>query len=248
MKFLSNLSGQLKTYLGEITSAVHVRMEPKHPLGSARQHYELLQRAISAKKKVRLRYHSLFDGGEIGLLLSPYAMLFSRRSWYVIGRSSLHRSIRTFHVGRILESTLTEDAFAVPPRFSVSQHLGLAWHLIREPDQKVDVRVRFRPLVAANVAEVVWHPTQRVEKRPDGAIDFRVTVEGIREIAWWIWGTATRRKCSSRARSGIWLPSGFAGWPRFTESRRRTVRREPGGAPRAGREGGIVKSVGTRHT
>jgi predicted DNA-binding transcriptional regulator YafY len=121
-------------------------------------------------------------------LLSPYAMLFSRRSWYVIGRSSLHRSTRTFHLGRILESTLTDDSFTMPPRFSLSKHLGLAWHLIREPAKKSRVVVRFRPLVASNVAEVTWHATQRIKHWPDGSIDFSVTVEGIREIAWWILG------------------------------------------------------------
>lgn len=188
LKFLSNITGQLKSYLGDATAAVHVRTEPRHALKGARTHYELLQQALAEKKKVRLRYNSLFDGCEIGLLLSPYAMLFSRRSWYVVGRSSIHRAIRTFHLGRILESTLTDDVFKLPPRFSLSKHLGLAWHLIREPAKKARVVVRFQPLVAPNVAEVTWHPTQQVEHREDGSIDFSVTVEGLREIAWWILG------------------------------------------------------------
>ena len=188
MKFLSNIAGQLKSYIGDVTTAVKVRTEPRHPLGQARPHYELLQQAIAEKRKVRFRYNSHFDGGEIGLLLSPYGMLFSRRSWYVIGRSSLHREVRTFHLGRILESTLTDDPFKVPPRFSLAQHLGLAWHLIREPAKKSRIVIRFQPLVARNVAEATWHPTQKVQHRPDGSIDFTVTVEGLQEIAWWILG------------------------------------------------------------
>jgi proteasome accessory factor B len=115
-------------------------------------------------------------------------MMFSRRSWYVIGRSSLHRDVRTFHLGRILESTLTDDTFKPPPRFSAAKHLGLAWHMIREPARKARVVVRFKPLVAANVAEVIWHPTQKIVHRDDGSIDFSVTVEGTREISWWILG------------------------------------------------------------
>ena len=115
-------------------------------------------------------------------------MLFSRRSWYVIGRSSLHRDVRTFHLGRILESTATDDTFKPPPRFSAAKHLGLAWHLIREPEKKARVVVRFKPLVASNVAEVTWHPTQQVDHLEDGSIDFSVTVEGLREISWWILG------------------------------------------------------------
>lgn len=94
LKFLSNIAGQLKSYLGDVTSAIQVRMEPRHKLGDARPHFELLQQALAEKHKVRLRYNSLFENREVGLLLSPYAMFFSRRTWYVIGRSSFHRSIR----------------------------------------------------------------------------------------------------------------------------------------------------------
>lgn len=60
--------------------------------------------------------------------------------------------------------------------------------MIREPSNTAHVVVRFQPMVANNVAEVTWHPTQRITRRPDGSIDFSVTVEGIREIAWWILG------------------------------------------------------------
>jgi predicted DNA-binding transcriptional regulator YafY len=188
LKFLSNIAGQLKSYLGDVSSATHVRMEPRHPLDGSRTHYEVLQQALADKRKVRLRYNSFYEGREIGLLLSPYVMMFSRRSWYVIGRSSLHRDVRTFHLGRILESTPTDDSFKPPPRFSAAKHLGLAWHMIREPDKKARVVVHFQSLVAANVAEVTWHPTQQIVHRDDGSIEFSATVEGLREISWWILG------------------------------------------------------------
>ena len=67
-------------------------------------------------------------------------------------------------------------------------YLGNAWHLIPEPGADQDVTVRFAPLEARNVAEVVWHKTQRAEFNADGTLDFRVTVSGLREISWWILG------------------------------------------------------------
>jgi proteasome accessory factor B len=187
LKFLSNVSGPLRSHLGELTSSIRARMEPKHPLKGARAHYERLQLGIAEKKKIRLRYQSLHEGREISTLVSPYALLYSRRSWYLVGRSSLHRAIRTFHLGRILESTTTADTFVRPPRFTLSKYLGLAWHLIRESNRS-DVVIRFQPLVAANVAEVAWHPTQQTTKNVDGTLTFRVTVDGLREIAWWVLG------------------------------------------------------------
>ena len=57
-----------------------------------------------------------------------------------------------------------------------------------EPGGDQQVTIRFQPLVAQNVAEVVWHKTQRTEFNPDGTLDFHVTVSGLGEISWWILG------------------------------------------------------------
>ncbi len=43
-------------------------------------------------------------------------------------------------------------------------------------------------MVAENVAEVLWHKTQRFEFNDDGTLDYRVTVSGLGEISWWILG------------------------------------------------------------
>jgi proteasome accessory factor B len=50
------------------------------------------------------------------------------------------------------------------------------------------VHLHFAPKVAGNVAEVLWHRSQRIEHRPDGSIDFHARVDGIGEISWWILG------------------------------------------------------------
>jgi proteasome accessory factor B len=114
-------------------------------------------------------------------------MLFSRRSWYVIGRSAMHREVRTFNVGRIQSLDLLDEEFHVPRGFNIQRYLGNAWHLIPDgPD--VDVVVRFSPLVARNVGEVVWHRTQQTTWQEDGSLEFQVRVAGIREISWWILG------------------------------------------------------------
>jgi proteasome accessory factor B len=47
------------------------------------------------------------------------------------------------------------------------------------------VVVRFAPLVASNVAEVIWHKTQQTKFLPDGSLQFRAAVSGLAEIPWW---------------------------------------------------------------
>jgi proteasome accessory factor B len=60
--------------------------------------------------------------------------------------------------------------------------------LIPEPGQDHGVHIQFAKKVAQNVAEVLWHRTQRCEFRSDGSLDYYVTVSGLIEISWWILG------------------------------------------------------------
>jgi proteasome accessory factor B len=188
LKLESSLPGRVRQQLREATGAVHINMQPGTRLDDKLPVYRQLLGCVAVRRAVRIAYDSLSDGGVIRLKFCPYRLLFSRHSWYAIGRSSLHREVRTFNVGRILEIELLDEAFDIPRSFSIERYLGNAWHLIPEPGPDQDVVVRFSPLVARNVAEVVWHKTQRVLKRDDGSIDFQVRVSGLNEISWWILG------------------------------------------------------------
>lgn len=188
MKIESSLPLGLRDQLREISSAVSIKLAPKNELEEVETTYNQLVQAIAHGKCVRIRYDSFTDHEVINTRLSPYRLLFSRRSWYVIGRSSLHRAARTFNVGRILKLDTLAENYRVPRTFNLERYLGNAWHLIPEPGPDHEVVIRFEPLVAGNVAEVNWHRTQRVKFNKDGTLDFRVTVSGLNEISWWVLG------------------------------------------------------------
>ncbi len=188
LKLESSLSPRLRDHVRDVSDAVQVRLEPKNLLHGRETTYQQLLAATAARRCVRIRYDSLTEWREITTKLNPYRLLFSRRSWYVIGRSSLHRATRTFNVGRILRLEMLDERFRVPRGFSLDRVMRNAWHLIPErgPDQQVVVR--FDKMVAQNVAEVAWHKTQRLVWRRDGRLDFHVTVSGLNEISWWVLG------------------------------------------------------------
>ncbi len=200
LKLESSLPGRVRERLRDATAAVHINPQPSNPLIGQQPIYQQLLASIAARRAVRIEYDSFADRAVIHLRLAPYRLLFSRHSWYVIGRSSLHREVRTFNVGRIKQLTLLDEGFAMPRGFNIERYLGNAWHLIPEPGPDQDVVVRFSPLVAKNVAEVVWHKSQRVEERPDGSIDFHVRVSGIREISWWVLGYGDQAEVLKPAR------------------------------------------------
>jgi proteasome accessory factor B len=136
---------------------------------------------------VNIRYHSLFEGTIIDVELCPYHLLYNNRAWYVLGRSSLHESVRTFKLNRIMDLQTTEKCFTEGENFDVYDYLGRAWSMI--PEGRIyNIKLRFLPKVANNVAEVQWHSTQKVIRNGDGSATVEFRVDGMGEITWWILG------------------------------------------------------------
>jgi predicted DNA-binding transcriptional regulator YafY len=187
-KLENSLPERLLNYLRKVTGAVRIKFDATNPLHGKEEVYQQLLAAAAERRSVRIQYAGLHENQVVQTKVHPYRLLFNQHSWYVIGRSSVHRDVRTFNIGRIRQLEQLEDVFDIPPRFSLDRYLRNAWRLIPEEGPDKEVVVRFGARVAHNVAEVVWHKTQRQEWLGDGRLEVRVTVSGLQEISWWILG------------------------------------------------------------
>lgn len=187
-KIEANLPASMRDELREVTEGVAIKPPAANPLSDSAGAYTTLLRARSELREVAIVYRSLTEFDDIDTVLRPYQLLFYRRSWYVIGWSSLHGEIRTFNVGRVADASISGEAFTLPASFSLREHLGNAWGIIPAAGPDQSVHLRFDSLVAENVAEVAWHRTQKCEFREDGSMDFYARVSGLNEIEWWILG------------------------------------------------------------
>lgn len=186
VKIASALPAGLREQVQGVAKSISIQLEPRE-LPLEQQVYERLVHSLQLRRCVRISYQGLNDTAPKQTKLSPYRMFFSRRAWYVIGRSSLHRSVRTFHLGRIRQIEVLSDSSRTPPRFSLERFFGNAWHMIRKKPS-LNICVRFTPTVAQSVADVHWHRTQRITRGEDGSAEFHATVDGTDEIVWWILG------------------------------------------------------------
>ncbi len=188
LKIENSLPAHLREQLRGVTGSVKIRLpQVQHANGSAHT-YDRLINALGERRAMRIQYDSFSDREQLSTKLSPYQLLFHNHSWYVIGRSSLHCEVRTFNVARIKGFEELEDRYQIPRSFSLERYLGNAWRLVRGEGPDREVHVRFQPLVARNVGEVLWHRTQRTVFNEDGTLDFFVKVAGLDEISWWILG------------------------------------------------------------
>jgi predicted DNA-binding transcriptional regulator YafY len=190
LKIENNLPAKIRQYCNTALQNISTRPCAQAPVTHSAgldKTFAQLQQAIVKKRKVNIRYHSLFEGTIIDVELSPYHLLYNKRAWYVLGRSSLHKSVRTFKLNRIRELITTERCFVDGEKFDVYDYLGRAWSMI--PEGRIyNIKLRFLPKVANNVAEVQWHSTQKVVRNSDGSATVEFRVDGLGEITWWILG------------------------------------------------------------
>ncbi len=117
----------------------------------------------------------------------PYRLLFEKRAWYVVGHYEGRDAVRTLKLCRFADIELTDKPYAIPEDFTLNEHLGQAWQMIRG-EQRYDVELHFDADFAETIADTQWHPTQQIEWHDDDSITFRCTVDGLDEIVWWVLG------------------------------------------------------------
>ncbi len=189
-KLQSNMAAKEKGQLAELASAITLVPNGVADLDAKAHLFRQLLEARRGRRVLRMNYASLTEWDTIETKLRPYQLIYSRHSWHVIGRSSVHREVRTFKLSRIESLELMDESYKLPRGFSLRRYLGNAWRIIPERGADMNVAIRFSSLVATNVAEVLWHPTQKLEPQPDGSLVFHATVSGVNEISWWILGYA----------------------------------------------------------
>lgn len=169
----------------------HVSIDPG-ATGSAEREgelYPLLQQCVDECRSCRMRYRSPVETEPVDCRLDPYLLHFAHRAWYVLGPTDVHKQVRIFKLARIEKVEPTSRRFRRPKRFRAEDKLGKAWQLNPE-GKEYRVELEFSAMVGRNVSEVRWHPTQEHELLHDGRCIVRFTVDGLREIAWWICGYA----------------------------------------------------------
>ncbi|MCK4850483.1 MAG: WYL domain-containing protein [Phycisphaerae bacterium] len=187
LKIESVLPADVQQYCSELMSKIDIWPAPLARHKDTGGFFAMIQKAIHQKRKLKMVYRSFTERERIQTTLDPYRLVFCQRAWYVIAYSSLHQSMRTFKLLRIYQLKFLDKLYVPDKDFHLDEFFGYAWNMI--PEGRVfRVALRFSSKVAGNVAEVLWHKTQHIEWLKDGSMIFRVTVDGLTEISWWILG------------------------------------------------------------
>lgn len=188
-KLISTVPKDLRETCGQMLSHVSIEPEPKLVSNTESDHYALLQQAVDLHRVCRLTYTAANGEARQQLNVAPYLLHHVNRAWYVLGKTDRYHEVRMLKLVRIEAVELLEKRFERPGSFRIEDKLGKAWRMIPE-GKEYDVELIFSRCVATNVSEVRWHATQTSEILSDGRCVMRFTIDGLREISWWVCGYA----------------------------------------------------------
>ena len=185
-KITSALPKQASDILNRVAPQIEVPHRQMSEIDETHPYKEELYQSIRERRSVAIEYNSFSGGKKIRHRLSPYAVLFRKRAWYVIGLSETFNQVLTFRINRIGTLSFTQLEYTIPADFSVQKYLDKSWDVMLGPD--THVIILFAKRIAPLIREVNWHSTQQIQERANGTLRFEATVAGWHEIGWWVLG------------------------------------------------------------
>ncbi len=159
---------------------------PDIPLGRRVIHEAILD-ALKRQIQLRLWYRNSETQVEDCTKFSIYRLVLNESLWYLVGRSSLHRRIEVLGVPWVQKALLTDDRYAIPPRFNLERFLGRSWG-VQRPQVRYHVWLRFAPCAAPEAIEASWIRGLNRILLEDGRVDLQFVVDGLDELLRWVIG------------------------------------------------------------
>jgi predicted DNA-binding transcriptional regulator YafY len=145
--------------------------------------FPAIERAISSQTAIRLSYESL-KSGIADRMVDPYALVFKRHAWYLVGFDHKTCEYRVFRLSRIKKFTLLRERFERDSDFSLSELFKNSWELF--VGELNIVKIKFTGKAAKIVSSGCHHPSEQLSPQKDGSLVYTATVGGLEEISHWV--------------------------------------------------------------
>ncbi len=155
----------------------------------APQVFALIREAIMAGRRIAFDYLSETAEAPGYREVVPYGLLYGHRIYLIAAFPWANEPV-PYRLDRISNLRLSDTTGIRPSEFNLDAYAARSFGVYQE--EPYDVVLRFMPEVAAEVATFQFHPTQTLQREPDGSTIVRFQAGGLREMAWHLftWGDA----------------------------------------------------------
>ena len=146
--------------------------------------------ALKGPYRVTVWYQGARDPAPRERLVEPYGVVLGIRRYLIARDVAKDERLRQFRFDRIKDAAITLDWFAKDPDFDLEAYAAQSFGSYHHDAEYGRVVWRFRPDVAANAREFVFHPDQTLEDLEDGSLRVTFEASGWAEMAWHLikWG------------------------------------------------------------
>ncbi|HUP20501.1 MAG TPA: WYL domain-containing protein, partial [Gemmatimonadota bacterium] len=131
----------------------------------------LLRDATRARRPCRLEYLKPDSAEPESRAVHPYVMVYASGHWYVLGADPEIGEDRAFRLDRILEATVGEGGYEVPPDFDAGEWIEEGGLFLA--DTALEARVRYSARVAPWIREASRAGEIEREEGPEGTLVVR---------------------------------------------------------------------------
>lgn len=147
--------------------------------------WQQLEQACKDRRQVQIQYFTAGRNTESERVLDPYLLHFTRNNPCVTGFCHVRQTVRDFRVDRIRKLVVLPSQFETDPKFDPKAYFeGAFQHELSGEMQ--DIAIWFDAPTAPYICERRWHPSQTIDKHPDGSITLRFVVRGLNEVKRWV--------------------------------------------------------------
>jgi predicted DNA-binding transcriptional regulator YafY len=183
-KVRASLGPELAAFLARLRESFRVLPGPHKNYADLADVIRALNQAVLERRTVRMKYTTARTGETAAREFDPYRVWYRNGGLYAIGHDHKSGELRTFAVDRIRAPELTSARFTIPDDFDFEARAASAFGVVVEAPERV--RIRFAARRALYVREHDWHPSQKIERRPDGGVDLSMEVGPGEELARWV--------------------------------------------------------------
>ncbi len=176
--------------LDDIGSALSLRSDRGASVAQRDQEtLTTLYSALLQRRCVGITYEAPGQKAPTRRTIDPIHLTRCEGQWYLVAYCHLRKEIRTFVPARMKNVKVLSEKFERPPNFDPREHFRTAFGIAAGKDVR-EVAIRFDVAVAVLIRERQWHPTQKLEELPGGAVRMTITCsQGIELQAWILsWG------------------------------------------------------------
>ena len=152
---------------------------------------EKIRTALLSFKKIKFSY--LINNETKEIILNPYGVIISDK-YYLVGFNEYVSDLRLYKVDKIEQLEILEEYFDKDEKFSLADYCKNSFSIYQE--EPIDITLEFDEVVADDVLNYHFHPTQKVKQLENGNIQVKFKSGGTYAICQELfkWGTSVKIK------------------------------------------------------